>query len=108
MRAWANIPSKILIALVLLPLTSCADFQARMAEQRAAQQQAINDGDDAQCRSYGATPGSDDYVACRMNLTNNRQRAAIAAADRGCAAIANQPPTAGFGYLQAQCAAQGR
>lgn len=28
--------------------------------------------DDATCRSYGAQPGSDIYVACRMKLVNDR------------------------------------
>ncbi len=28
--------------------------------------------DDAECRSYGAIPGSNAYVACRMNLQNSR------------------------------------
>jgi hypothetical protein len=36
--------------------------------------------------SYGARAGSDAYVACRMNLANNRQQAATAASDRSCAA----------------------
>jgi hypothetical protein len=54
--AWVSMS---LVALLLL--TSCADFQARMAAQQAAnaqaaavQQQAVNDADDVQCRSYGA------------------------------------------------------
>jgi hypothetical protein len=28
--------------------------------------------DDATCRGYGVAPGSQPYVACRMNLANNR------------------------------------
>lgn len=101
------------IALLLL-LTSCADFQARMAAQQAAnaqaaavRQQAINDADDAQCSSYGAKPGSDAYVACRMNLANNRQQAAEAAADRSCAAASQMTDPIGAFY-QAQCAARSR
>lgn len=106
---------KTLLIALLLFLTSCADYQARMAAQQAAQAQAAaeyeqarkkeqNEADDAQCRSYGVKPGSQPYVACRMNLANNRQAAeiaqaqaasaeAIAAADRRQRAIAaiNQP-----------------
>lgn len=29
--------------------------------------------DDALCRSYGAKPGTDVYVQCRMNAGNRRQ-----------------------------------
>ena len=29
--------------------------------------------DDATCQSYGARPGTDAYVACRMNVANQRQ-----------------------------------
>jgi hypothetical protein len=32
--------------------------------------------DDAQCRSYGAQPGSDAYVSCRTQLTTTRTMAA--------------------------------
>lgn len=99
------------VIVALLFLTSCADFQARMAAQQAAnaqaatmQQQAINDADDAQCRSYGAKPGSDAYVACRMNLANTRQQAAKAASDRACAAASQMVGVMG-GYYQAECAA---
>jgi hypothetical protein len=109
---------KTLLIVSLLFLTSCVDYQARMAAQQAAEAQAAadyerglaeqkkaqNDADDAQCKSYGVKPGSQPYVACRMNLANNRQAAeiaqaqaasaeAIAAADRRQRAIAamNQP-----------------
>jgi hypothetical protein len=42
--------------------------------------QAIAASDDAQCRSYGAAPGSPAYIQCRMNIDNQRgqMRAAIA------------------------------
>jgi hypothetical protein len=32
------------------------------------------DADDAQCRSYGAAPGSPPYIQCRMNLDNQRDQ----------------------------------
>jgi hypothetical protein len=44
-----------------------------MAAKHAAEQTAIDQSDDNTCRGYGAQPGSDTYVACRMNLANNRE-----------------------------------
>lgn len=29
--------------------------------------------DDQQCRSYGAAPGSDAYIQCRMTIANQRE-----------------------------------
>jgi len=60
------------IVLLALLCTGCAEMRARIAAQQEAQRQAINAYDDSQCRSYGVQPGSDSYVACRMNLANNR------------------------------------
>jgi hypothetical protein len=42
------------------------------AEQAAQRQQEQRLADDTTCQSYGVKPGSDAYVACRMNLGNNR------------------------------------
>lgn len=44
--------------------------------------QAIAANDDAKCQSYGAVPGSQDYIQCRMNLDNQRaaMRQAVAGA----------------------------
>jgi hypothetical protein len=41
--------------------------------------------DDAQCQSYGAAPGSQAYIQCRMNIDNQRaqMRAAVAGALAG-------------------------
>jgi hypothetical protein len=61
------------VTLLCFSLTGCAQYQARLQAQQAAQRQALDDADDAQCRQYGATPGSDAYVGCRMNIANNRQ-----------------------------------
>jgi hypothetical protein len=62
-------------ALVGLMLIGCAQYQAQQQAQAAAQAQAQAASDDAQCRSYGVTPGSPGYVQCRMNLDN--QHAAV-------------------------------
>jgi hypothetical protein len=53
--------------LVLLSLAGCAnhgpprDFAA--------------EADDAQCRSYGARPGTDAYIGCRTNLAAAKRQA---------------------------------
>jgi hypothetical protein len=49
-------------------LCSCAQQQARMAAQPQAQITATNGAADAQCRSYGATPGTPAYNECRANV----------------------------------------
>jgi len=46
------------IFLALL-LAGCQTTEERLA------------ADDAQCRSYGAKPGDQAYIACRMNLDTN-------------------------------------
>jgi hypothetical protein len=40
--------------------------------------QAVHD--DSTCKSYGATPGTDVYIQCRLMLLQQRQQADIAAA----------------------------
>lgn len=72
--------ARILLIGLALGSSSCADYQARLAAQRAAQQQATEQTDDATCRGYGAQPGSEGYIACRMNLANNRAAAEQVAA----------------------------
>jgi hypothetical protein len=49
-------------------LCSCAQQQARMAAQPQAQITATNGEADAQCQSYGATPGTPAYNECRANV----------------------------------------
>ena len=51
--------------------------------------QQVAAGDDAECRSYGAAPGTDAYFNCRMAKDRQRQqnRAALAAA-----LISSPPP----------------
>lgn len=67
----------------LLVLTGCGivpGYRERFEAAKAAQQARIEGADDAQCQGYSANPGSDAYVACRMNLSN--QRRADEAAER--------------------------
>jgi len=55
-------------------LASCAQWQAeqelKQSQQAQAQAAAIAAYDDARCQSYGAAPGSQSYIQCRMNLDN--------------------------------------
>jgi hypothetical protein len=70
------------------PGTPGYDRQANAQAQAQANATAIASNDDAQCRSYGAEPGSPSYIQCRMNLDNQRaanKRAAISAI------LANRP-----------------
>lgn len=63
-----------IVLIALLGLCGCVS-QQQMAARQAAQKASTNQADDTQCRSYGVAPGSDGYVACRMNLNNNRATA---------------------------------
>ncbi|MEW6318149.1 MAG: hypothetical protein AB1670_17405 [Pseudomonadota bacterium] len=72
---------RILIAMgISLVLAGCANYQAQLAEQVAS-------AADAQCRSYGAQPGSPAYIQCRMNIDNQRANERSAALAR-----LNPPP----------------
>jgi hypothetical protein len=62
-------------------VAGCAAYQQKQLEQAQAQAAAQAANDDAQCQSYGATPGSPVYVQCRMNL----DQAQVAANDRAVA-----------------------
>jgi hypothetical protein len=54
-------------------LSGCANFQARMEAQRQAKIAAKNADDDAQCRNYGAMPGTQTYTGCRMMIAMQRK-----------------------------------
>jgi hypothetical protein len=62
--------SLFLIAIALLASCASPAERAKRQEQERAQ---IDKLDDAQCRSYGAAPGSDGYVSCRLMLQSQRQ-----------------------------------
>jgi hypothetical protein len=66
-----NVASALMI-FAALALTSCVSRE-QLAERAAAARAEIAYQDDVQCQSYGARPGSDAYVACRMNAANARQ-----------------------------------
>jgi hypothetical protein len=58
-------------------LQGCVSAEKREAEARA-QRARIATEEDAQCRSYGAQPGTQPYFQCRLTL--HQQRTALAAA----------------------------
>ena len=67
-------PLAALLAVVVcgVVLAGCAEYEARQQQEQYERAQAITANEDAQCRSYGAEPGSPAYVQCRMNFDNQR------------------------------------
>ncbi len=58
--------SRLLIVLCGLALSGCIS-----PEQQAAMKAEIDARNDATCRGYGARPGSDAYVNCRLTIDQN-------------------------------------
>jgi hypothetical protein len=54
------------VAFICTILASCANSAERAAALDAKQ--------DATCRSYGATPGTDSYTQCRLSLNAQQQQ----------------------------------
>ena len=54
----------IFLAAIGLALSGCISVEEARAQRNAV--------DDADCRSYGARPGTDGYVRCRTDLQRNR------------------------------------
>lgn len=60
-----------IVAAAMALLMGCVNKHQKQQEIEAAKaQQAV--ADDTQCQSYGAKPGSDAYVGCRMQLDSLR------------------------------------
>jgi hypothetical protein len=72
-RRMAGSGAFILVTLTLL-LAGCGGGRS-VAQYEAEQRAAVDKQDDSTCRSYGTQPGSSNYVACRMNIANNRAAA---------------------------------
>lgn len=70
------------LILLAIPLAGCAQMAAQQEAEAAAQRARAAAIDDQTCRSYGALPGSDAYVACRINADNFRTQLVIAAAQQ--------------------------
>jgi hypothetical protein len=61
----------------LIALTACNQTGARTPGGEMFMSDAeILAKDDTQCRSFGASPGSNAYLQCRMTLNQNRHTAA--------------------------------
>ncbi|MEX5567137.1 hypothetical protein Q1J55_04855 [Pseudomonas syringae] len=74
---------KAIAATVFLAiLAGCANHESDLA------QTAIKD--DAQCQSYGAKPGSDVYIQCRVALANQQEQANHARRQRALQMLMNQ------------------
>lgn len=64
----------VAVVASVLALSGCMSDQQKLAKAQEAKAQQAS-ADDAQCRSYGAAPGSDLYVNCRMQLDSRRTQA---------------------------------
>src|SRR5260370_33497533 len=84
-----RIPRSAVALAAGLMLSSCAQWQAERDAQQAA---AIAANDDGQCRSYGAAPGSQAYIQCRMNLDNQRAQMRTALASQLIGRMTAPPP----------------
>jgi hypothetical protein len=75
---WAHHPGECSMGIVHADCLPGTAGYNNSPEVRAA-------NDDAQCQSYGAAPGSQAYIQCRMNIDNQRaqMRAAVAGALAG-------------------------
>jgi hypothetical protein len=62
----------IIISILTIALSGCAEYRARMQAQRDAQAAMQNAAEDTQCRNYGAQPGTPRYYDCRMTLNSMR------------------------------------
>lgn len=67
-------PMKKLLALPLLAaLSACNAATTPGRGELFMSRQQVESKDDAICRSYGAQPGTDTYIQCRMNTDTRRE-----------------------------------
>jgi hypothetical protein len=89
--------ARLLTVALILPLTGClgmseAEIAAKKAESASQ--------DDQTCKSYGAKPGSDAYISCRVAQTQRRDAADAAAAAMPTTVIVNNPAAPSYPTLQ--------
>jgi uncharacterized membrane protein len=65
----------LLLGATAVALAGCAGSETTT--------QATFRADDAKCKSYGAEPGTDDYVRCRLAIDLQKANAERAALPRG-------------------------
>jgi hypothetical protein len=81
-----------LMVACIATLAGCAEYEARRQQEQMAKAQAVTANDDAQCRSYGAAPGSQSYIQCRMNIDNQRAQMRTALAAQVVGRMMTPPP----------------
>ena len=69
----------VLAVITAVALAGCANSEAAKRAAAQAAFQAEIKADDAECQSYGAQPGSDAYVQCRLAIDLRKANAEGAA-----------------------------
>ena len=69
---------RLFCVFLALPLAGCLGMASDA--EIAAQKAELASKDDETCRSYGAKPGTDGYINCRVAQTQRRDAAENAAA----------------------------
>jgi hypothetical protein len=81
-----RVPKMGMLVLVL-PLAGCQTDGLLIPDPFARSKAELAAKDDETCRSYGAKPGTDIYIQCRMTQQQRRD-----AADGGGVMVVNAPP----------------
>jgi hypothetical protein len=96
-----------------LPLAACQtdgplipDPFAPTREELAAKKAELAAKDDATCRAYGAKPGTDIYVQCRMQQQHGRDMADAAEAGAPLPTIDNTVAPASYPPMPTRCQTQ--
>jgi hypothetical protein len=69
----------VLAVIAAAELAGCANSEAAKRAAAQAAFQAEIRADDAECQAYGAKPGSDAYVQCRLAIDVRKANAEAAA-----------------------------
>jgi hypothetical protein len=64
--------AQIFAVMLIGLLVGCAQHEAPLERDALDATVAMATNDDEFCRSYGAKPGTQSYVECRLNLSNQR------------------------------------
>lgn len=70
--------SFVVVAAAAVFLAGCNATGPRHPGENFLSDAEIRAKDDRECQSYGAAPGSQAYMICRMNLNQNRTNASVA------------------------------
>lgn len=54
--------------ILALLLSGCAEMEERRGMQQLLREQALDQSQDAKCQGFGAKPGTQAYISCRMQL----------------------------------------